>query len=584
MSDSGQLRSEVIETDILVIGGGLAGAFAAIKAKEAGAGKVTLVSKGKLGKDSVSTFAAGVWAGGFHPEDDRDTEFKKIALSDGLGAGLYDEEWLNVFLDESYERLLEMDSWGVEWEKTPEGKFERKLCRWNQKMSMFHGQQMMEAMAKKVKTSGIEVIGFTMLTGLLTENGKPEERVVGAVGFNGRTGEFKVFKAKAAILATGACAYKGRNAFNKFATGDGYWMAYRAGAKLGTFEIGEILQGSLRDFDTIGWNMFVGLGATFRNVKGERFVLEYAPELGDHASLATIAEASAMEVRAGRGPIYLDLTSYTPDDVKKLRVVCPVPAMMLESAGVIVGDKVVKPVEWLNCVNGSIALGGGVITNVKCETSLPGLYACGDARARGRAAATQLPGAAVSGARAGIYGAEYAKEAEEPKINRKQVEELRKLTLSPLERKDGIEPDHIIIGVQEAVFPYEVTVISRGNRLEKAIDEIGRIRDEEVPLLYGSDAHYLRIANEARNIVLFAEMQLRSRLLREESRDGCLREDYPYTDNVNWLKNTVLKQENGKMKLWTEDIPVERYKVKPKREKYLYPIFEVARKKGITWG
>jgi len=174
--------------------------------------------------------------------------------------------------------------------------------------------------------------------------------------------------------------------------------------------------------------------------------------------------------------------------------------------------------------------------------------------------------------------------AEEPKINRKQVEELRKLTLSPLERKDGIEPDHIIIGVQEAVFPYEVTVISRGNRLEKAIDEIGRIRDEEVPLLYGSDAHYLRIANEARNIVLFAEMQLRSRLLREESRDGCLREDYPYTDNVNWLKNTVLKQENGKMKLWTEDIPVERYKVKPKREKYLYPIFEVARKKGITWG
>jgi len=67
MSASEKLGGKVFETDVLVIGGGIAGAFAAIKAKEAGIDKVTLVSKGKLGKDSISTFAAGVWAGGFHP-------------------------------------------------------------------------------------------------------------------------------------------------------------------------------------------------------------------------------------------------------------------------------------------------------------------------------------------------------------------------------------------------------------------------------------------------------------------------------------------------------------------------------------
>ncbi|MDP2916798.1 MAG: FAD-binding protein, partial [Dehalococcoidia bacterium] len=504
-------RTEVIETDVLVIGGGLGGAYAAIKAREAGVSKVTLVSKGKLGKDSVATFAAGVWAGGFFPEeDDRDTEFKKIALSEGLGAGLYDEEWLNVFLDESYQRLVEMDSWGVEWEKTSDGRFERKECRWKQKMAMFHGQQMMEAMARKVIASGVQAIGFTMLTELLTEGGEPGRRVTGAIGFNVQTGEPVVFKARAIVMATGACAYKGRNAFNKFATGDGYWMAYRAGAKLGMFEIGEILQGSLREFDTVGWNMFVGLGAVFRNGKGERFLLEYAPEYGDHASLATVAEASAMEVRAGRGPIYLDMTSYKPNDVRKLRTACPVPAMMLESAGVMAGDRIVKQVEWLNCVNGSIALGGGIVTDVRCQTSLPGLFACGDARARGRASATQLPGAAVSGARAGTYAAQYAKQSAEPKIDTRQLEQCQKLTYAPLDRKDGIEPDHVIIAVQEAVFPYEVTVISRGDRMEKAIAEIERIREDEVPLLYASDPHYLRIANEARNCVLFAEMQLRS--------------------------------------------------------------------------
>lgn len=580
-----KMNTDIIDADVLIIGGGLAGAFAAIKAKESGAGRVVLVSKGKLGKDSVSTFAAGVWAGGFFPdEDDKDAEFRKIAFHDSLGAGLYDEELLNIFLDESYQRIVEMDKWGVEWEKTAGGKFERKECRYKQQMAMFHGQQMMEAMAKKVKTSGVEIIGFTMLTELLTANGKPGGRVTGAIGYDVRTGEFRIFKAKAVVLASGACAYKGRNAFDKFATGDGYWMAYRAGAKLGMFEIGEILQGSLRDFDTIGWNMFVGLGGVFRNAKGERFMLDYVPDLEDHASLAMVAEASAMEVRAGRGPIYLDMTSYTPDDCKKLRAMCPVPAMILESAGILVKDRITKQIEWLNCVNGSIALGGGVMTDVNCATSLPGLFAAGDARARGRAGATQLPGAAVTGARAGLSAAKDAQEAPELKIDSTQVEELKKLSYAPLERKDGVEPDHVIIGVQEAVFPYEVTVISRGDRLEKAIAEIERIRDEEVPLMYASDPHYLRIANEARNCVLFAEMQLRSRLLRQESRDGCLREDFPQTDNINWLKNTVLRQENGKMKLGTEDIPVDRYKIKPKTEKYLFPIFEVARKRGIEWG
>lgn len=103
-----------METDVLVIGGGLAGTFAAIKAREAGIENVTLVSKGRLGKDSISTFAAGVYRALF-PGDDRKAWFTKIALEEGLGAGLYDEDWLNVWLDESYQTILEMERWGVEW-------------------------------------------------------------------------------------------------------------------------------------------------------------------------------------------------------------------------------------------------------------------------------------------------------------------------------------------------------------------------------------------------------------------------------------------------------------------------------------
>jgi succinate dehydrogenase/fumarate reductase flavoprotein subunit len=572
----------VIETDMLVVGGGLAGTFAALKAKEANAGKITLVSKGKLGKDSCATFAAGVFTLVL-PEDDKDALFKTYALEEGFGTGLYNEEWLNLWLDELYDRALDLEKWGLRWQKTPDGQFERKGMRGNQR-AMFEGPQLMEVMSKNVKRSGIDVIGHTMITDLLTENGEPGKRVVGAVGFDVRTGEFKIIKAKSTVLAAGPCGFKGRYACHKFQTGEAYAMAYRAGAVLGQFENGQHMQLTAADFDTQGMNMFTSLGGRFLNAKGERFMLEYDPELGDNSSLSNVAAAMAMEVKAGKGPTFLDMTHFSPEDVKKLKTVLPIPAKMLERAGVIIGDRIIKKVEWQPALWGTIALGGGVVVNTKCETSLPGLYACGDAIARHMSKPSALPGAAVTGARAGKFASQHSKEIRDSEIDERQLKDLKNYAYAALERKDGIEPDHIIIEIQEVLFPYEVTMISNADRLEKAITEIERIRDEEVPMLYASDAHYLRLANEVQSIVLVSEMFLKSRLLRKESRNTHLREDYPYTDNVNWLKNTRLKQEGGKMKFWTEDIPLESYRLKPKLERYLHPIFELAKGKGITWG
>ncbi|MDP2916730.1 MAG: FAD-binding protein, partial [Dehalococcoidia bacterium] len=495
------MDTKVIEADVLVIGGGLAGTFAAIKAKESGANKVTLVSKGKLGKDSVSTFAAGVYMMNF-PEDDKDALIRTYTYSDSFGAGLYDPEWLNVHLDESYERLLEMEGWGVEWEKTPNGKFERMVQKHGQLKCMFHGTQLMEAMAQKVKTSDVNVLGHIMITDLLTENGEPGGRVTGAIGFDCRTGEFKVLKSKATVLAAGACTYKSRFAGHKFQTGESYAMAYRAGAVLGRFEIGEIHHETSTEYDIQGLNMFQGLGGKFVNANAEEFLHEYDPVLGNKTSMPRIAEAAAMEVRAGRGPMYLDMTHFTPEQVRKLKVVLPIPVRIMERAGIIIGDRIVRKMEWAPAFLATNAMGGGVFTNTRCETNLPGLYVCGDAMARSIALPSRLPGAAVTGARAGRFAAEYSREAKEPGIDERQVEMLKKSTSAPLEIKDGIEPDHVIIALQEAVIPYDVVVISRDDRLEKAINELERIRDEEVPLLYASDAHYLRLANEARNMVL----------------------------------------------------------------------------------
>jgi succinate dehydrogenase/fumarate reductase flavoprotein subunit len=290
----------------------------------------------------------------------------------------------------------------------------------------------------------------------------------------------------------------------------------------------------------------------------------------------------AMEVRAGRGPIFLDMTHFTQEDIKKLRSVLPIPALMLERAGCLVRDKIVKKIEWQPAIWGTTALGGGVVVSLKCETSLPSLYGCGDAVARHLSKPSALPGAAITGAIAGKSAA--LNRTEKKPVNRRQMKEVQTCTFAPLDRKDGIEPDHLILKMQEALFPYDVTVIAKRNRLYKALSEIERIRDEEIPLLYASDAHYLRLANEVRSMVLVSEMFLRSRLLREESRGSYIREDYPSTDNVGWLKNTRLVQDNGKMKLWLEGIPLETYRYKPGSDRHLHKIFEVARRKGITWG
>jgi succinate dehydrogenase / fumarate reductase flavoprotein subunit len=576
-------NTRIFDSDLLVIGGGISGAMAALKARDAGIKKITLICKGQIAKDSISAFAAGVYDVFLPEKDDKAKVYRTRALKDYWSAGLYDAEWLHVLLDENKDRLIDLEKWGVDWERDEKGEIQRMPMKRDAMRAMFHGPQLMEAVAKKVKEAGIEVVAHTMVTDLLTEGGQPESRVIGAVGFETRSAEFRVFKAKAVVLAAGGCGFKGRFSCHKFQTGEADAMAYRAGALMGLFEH-DGLHSTPMDFDMHGLNMFQALGGIFVNAKGEEFLAEYDPELGNHTPMDLLDQAMAMEVRGGRGPCYLDMTHFTPEQVRKLRVVGPMFGMMLERAGYIVGEKIVNKIEWGAAFFGTVCNGGGVIANTKCETSLPGLFACGDAMAR-PGCHRSLQGATVSGARAGRFAAEFVKDARKKTVDEKQVEKWKKAAYAFSKKKNGILPDHIIIGILEQLIPYGVSVICRADRLQKALEAVEWMRDHELPMVYAPDPHYLRLANEVSAMVLVAEMYLRSRLLRTESRGMCVvREDYPYTDNVNWLKWSMLKCEKGEMKLWTEDVPLDKYEVKPARENYLYPLFATATKRGIPWG
>jgi succinate dehydrogenase/fumarate reductase flavoprotein subunit len=570
---------EIIESDLVVIGGGMSGGFAAIKSKEAGVNKVLLATKGKLGSDSITTFAAGVLDVVF-PEDDKEQEFKKRSLSDAWGAGLTEEGWLKARLDEGYERLLDLERWGCAFERSQKGTMERFPMKRGAKKVMFHGSELADVLAKQVRKNGVKVVENTVLTELLTEGGKPRNAVIGAVGFDVRTGQYKVFKAKAVVLATGGCGYRARFAAHRMDTGEGPAAAYRAGATLGRFDQ-LAFHTTASDFDVQGLNMFQGLGGIWLNSEGEQFMPYYDPELGNQTGMTRLSQASAMEVRAGKGPIYLDMTHFSPDNVRLLKAVLPTATRLLERAGVIAGDRIVKKIQWAPAFYGTIVSGGGVEANLKCETSLPGLYVCGDCMARARNFRS-LVGAAVSGARAGRFSAEYLSKVGSPKANEDQLNNLRAITFAPLERGDGITPDHLLIRLQEILLPYDVTIIQHEARLNGALKEVQEITENELPMLYASDWHHLRLANEVRNMVLLAEIQLKSLLFRKESRDAVLREDYPYTDNVNWLKWIKAAQDNGNMTMWADAIDFQT--LRPNRETFLHPIFEGANRRGIKWG
>ncbi|MFQ5875122.1 MAG: FAD-dependent oxidoreductase [Dehalococcoidia bacterium] len=574
----------VYSTDVLVIGGGLAGAFAAIKAREKGA-QVLVVDKAKAGKSGCSAFAAGVLNMCFPYQDDLDA-WREDALEQGCF--LNDQEWLEVMLKETFECIQEMDAWGVAFEKTPEGQYERRHMRGSVpgrpvKAVMFHGPQMMEAMAEKAVQSGVKVVNRAMVVDLLVDEGQ----TLGAVGFDVWTGKFLIFLAKATVVAAGGTAYKGLFANHKMQSGDSSAMLYRAGAVMSGMDICSH-HASAAPFDILGMNMFVSLGGRFVNARGERFLPHYDPVLHDHTLARTYAQAMALEVMAGRGPIYMDLTHFRPEDVAKLRRVLPLIMKNLGAAGVVKGDRIVKKMEYVASCQGTIGGGGGVRIDLQCKTNLPGLYAVGDAAHR-RAGGTGSMGmgalafAAVSGARAGQSAGAHSRETELPQVNEARIAQAKDDTLAPLARKEGVEPDQVVLALQETIIKKEVFVITNQEALKRALAEVNYLAEYEVPQLMAYDGHYLRMAHEAKNMALTAQLWLRSALQRKESRGGMLRQDFPNTDNVNGLHWVLIKQKDGQPAIEVEDIPFDKYRFKPKKEVFLAPMWQKANERGIKW-
>ena len=567
MAGEKKIAKRRIEADVLVIGGGLAGLMAAIRAK-AFVPRVVLVDKAKVSKSGCSPFAAGIYNAVF-PEDDPDLWMREVIES---GDFLADQEWVKLQAEIGFTVVKLMDEWSQQsglpiFEKDDQGTFQRRKSRGHVHSShcIINALPMMEVMRRRAAAEGVQIIERVMITELLMADGT----ALGAAGFNCRTGQIMQLLARTVILAAGGCSFKSIFVGHKNLTGDVQAAALRAGAVFKSMEQANS-NTCYRGFDIHGMNLMVNAGGRFLNGQDEEFMWRYNPQLGNRALLPELVLAFCHEVKEGRGPIYLDVTSAKPEDRQLCRKILPGTFRAWDRSGI---DPFQTKVEWVPAFGGTRGTSGGVEVDTQTHTSIANVFAAGDTSAVAPASAglggIPLAYASVSGYRAGEAAGRLA--AASPDVSRDVPgwEELATRFISPILKTKGILPDKFIHDLQSRLFPYDVCYLKTRPRLVKALAELDELK-HKVSELWAPDIHQLVKANEAMNMVLIAEVFLRSSLFREESRCYHFREDYPLQDNKNWLKWVIIKMEASQFKLTARDIPTP----------YCRPTEEYSRPKG----
>jgi succinate dehydrogenase/fumarate reductase flavoprotein subunit len=530
-----------LEADVLVIGGGIAGCFAAIKAREQGA-EVILVDKGFVGKSGQTPYAGSFMA--FNPDwgHKLDVWMNYVNRTSEYVNNRY---WTEITIRESYARYQDLVSWGVQFKKGEDGQPIRNPAppgvTDNLQIDDRTKGEYALILRKQVIKSGGKILDRIAVIKLLKQDG----RIVGAIGVPLDNYDLYTFIAKATILCVGACGYKpaGYPPIVQL-TGDGEAMAYRAGAEI----LGkEFVDTHFTRMDTPigipnmlgrnkevpdGLEVLVGsnLGKLETNAEGNR--LPDRPAEASHYGYTYLGKE--FEAHAGRAPLYI-LTQIGNKEV--------------------VGGA---------CLGMSLRKADGLWpADTNCRSSLPGLYAAGDALGNMQNGAVYaLPGSAIAGGAvtgtiAGVAAAEEALRMRKLTVDEKEIIRARQVVHAPKERQGGYSPRWVTQLLQNTMMPYFISYIKKADRLQATLTIVEFIQEHLVPRLFARDPHELRLAHETKNMALSAEMRLRSALFRTESRGNHYREDYPRRDDPNWLAWVKIREEQGKMKLTKVPVPKE---------------------------
>ncbi|MEU3727575.1 fumarate reductase/succinate dehydrogenase flavoprotein subunit, partial [Streptomyces sp. NPDC031705] len=550
-----------LSCDVLVIGGGTAGTMAALTAAERGA-DVLLLEKAHvrhsgalaMGMDGVNN---AVVPGRAEPDD-------YVAEITRANDGIVDQSTVRQTATRGFAMVQRLESYGVKFEKDEHGEYAvRQVHRsGSYVLPMPEGKDVKKVLYRQLRRremrERIRIENRVMPVRVLTH---PEDgRAIGAAGFDTRTGAFVTVRAGAVILATGACGRLGLPASgylygtyeNPTNAGDGYAMAYHAGAALTGIECFQI-NPLIKDYNGPACAYVANpFGGYQVNRHGERFVES------DYWSGQMMAEFAA-ELASDRGPVYLKLSHLPEETVAAVESILhtterPTRGTFHEGRG---HDYRTHDIEMhiseIGLCGGHSA--SGVRVDAHARTTVPRLYAAGDLACVPH---NYMIGAFVFGDLAGEDAAQYRAYGGE--LPRDQLAAAHELVYRPLRNPDGPPQPQVEYKLRRFVNDY-VAPPKSGARLSLAVEAFTRMSGE-IAGMGARTAHELMRCAEVTFIRDCAEMAARASLARTESRWGLYHErtDHPEQDDAGWLHHLDLrKSPSGAMEFTAR--PVEPYTV-----------------------
>jgi succinate dehydrogenase / fumarate reductase flavoprotein subunit len=582
-------ETETHDMDVLVIGAGGSGLRAAIEARQAGA-RTGVVCKSLLGKAHTVMAEGGIAAslGNVWPEDSWQVHFR-----DTMRGGKMMAHWrmAQIHAQEAPERVLELESWGAVFDRTPDGRIAQRDFGGHRYARLAHvgdrtGLEMVRTLQQRAVSLETEVYMECVILRLLTSDGE----VCGALGVWRDSGRFVVFRAKAVVLATGGVgkAFRVTSASWEY-TGDGQALALAAGAELVDMEFVQFHPtGMVWPPSVAGLLVTEGVrgdGGVLRNSEGRRFMFDYVPayyaaETADTEAEADrwytdkvnnrrtpdllprdeVARAINAEVKAGRGSphggVWLDIASRHDAAYIRRRL----PSMYHQFAELADVDITASAMEVGPTCH--YIMGGVRVDPDTGATSLGGLFAAGEVAAglhgANRLGGNSLGDLLVFGRRAGLAAVARCGEVGVlAEADRSQVGTAVSAALAPFGRDQGENPYSIYSDLQEAMQSL-VGIVRTGAELRRALVEIGALEQRLCRVSVEGNRQFnpgWHLALSLASLLGVSRCIATAALARTESRGGHTRDDYPEADPAWGAVNQVLRMEDGELVSRRERVP-----------------------------
>ncbi len=568
---------KTVEHDVIVLGAGGAGLRAAIECSMQGL-STGLVCKSLLGK-AHTVMAEGGVAASLGNSDDRD--HWKVHFRDTMRGGKFLNNWrmAELHAKQAPDRVRELEEWGAVFDRTKTGLINQRNFGGHRYPRLAHvgdrtGLEIIRTLQDRGVHQGIEV--YMECTGLdLLKDG---DKIAGMVAMWRETGEFIIFRCKAVILATGGGGKAWKITSNSWEyTGDGYGMAYEAGAELMDMEFtqfhptGMVWPPSVRG--TLVTEGVRGEGGILVNSENERFMYDniperFAPETADTEAEAerwldgdkgarrppelltrdVVARAIRREVKAGRGSphggAFLDIASRrSAEDIKK-----KLPSMYHQF----------KVLAELDITKEAMEVGptlhyfmGGVRVDADSQmTRVPGLFACGECAAgvhgANRLGGNSLSDLLVCGKLAGSGAVDYIKSTATPNLNNEQVKYIIRSATNILNRESGENP-YLIHEKLQDLMQSNVGIVRTDELLSEGIDGVMDLWKSFQSVKADGASQFNPGWHQAialRNLLITSEAVARAARIREESRGAHTRVDFE-GERDEWLQYNVVLSKNA---------------------------------------